>query len=143
MTNETIMVNNSGWVTLPQFDDGRDGILCILEAGRNIPFPVNRIYYITNLQNAHSLRGRHAHKALWQAIFCISGSFLLGLDDGATKQQVRLWRNDQGVLLGPALWHTMTDFSSGCVLLVVASDYYDETDYIRNYEDFLAYVKNQ
>jgi len=141
MSDNDILVKNSGWVPLKQFDDGRDGMLCILEAQRDIPFEIKRIYYITNLQNARSLRGKHAHKTLWQAIFCISGSFLLGLDDGITRQEIQVWRNDQGVLLGPGLWHTMTGFSGGCVLMVVASDYYDESEYIRNYDEFVKFVR--
>jgi len=143
MNDDIIRVRNSGWVLLKQFDDGNDGTLCILEAERDIPFTVKRVYYITNLRNAHSVRGEHAHKVLWQAIFCISGSFLLGLDDGIIRQHIRMWRNNQGILLGPELWHTMSDFSSGCVLMVVASDYYIESDYIRNYEEFIKSVRNQ
>ena len=140
MDAQAIRVQHSGWVALKQFDDERDGVLCILEAQRDIPFLIRRIYYITNLQNARSVRGQHAHKTLWQAIFCVSGGFVLGLDDGTTRQDIRLWRNDRGILLGPGLWHTMTDFSAGCVLLVVASDYYDEADYIRDYGEFKTFV---
>jgi len=139
--SDKISVNNSGWVSLRQFDDGNDGTLCILEAQRDIPFEVKRVYYITNLQNARSCRGKHAHKTLRQAIFCISGSFVLGLDDGYNRQDVRMWRNNQGVLLEPMLWHTMSDFSSGCVLMVVANEYYDAIDYIRNYEEFRQYAR--
>ena len=73
-------------------------------------------------------------------IFCICGSFILDLDDGRTRQSVRLDRDNVGVRLGPGLWHCMHSFSSGCVLLVAASDWYDEADYIRDYDDFRAWV---
>ena len=139
--NEAIQVKNSGIVFLKQIDDGSDGALCILEANRDIPFDIKRVYYITNLQNARSVRGKHAHKTLWQAIFCISGSFKLRLDDGTTQQDIQMWRNNQGVILGPGLWHSMTEFSSGCVLLIVASAYFDETDYIREYDEFISFIR--
>lgn len=117
--------------------DARDGNLVILEALRDIPFEAKRIYYITNLENSVSVRGRHAHRNLEQIIFCIQGSFTLGLDDGFKQQRILMNRVNIGIRLGQMLWHTMEDFSNGCVLLVVASDYYDEHDYIRNYDEFL------
>jgi len=138
---ETITVRNSGFIPIKRIADARDGVLCIGEAGRDLPFEIKRFYYITHLENAHSVRGRHAHRTLWQAIFCVSGSFVLGLDDGTTRQEVPMWQNHLGVLLGPRLWHTMHSFSAGCVLLVLASDYYDEADYIRDYDAFTAFVK--
>ena len=113
---QKIIVQNSGIVTLKRIIDERDGALCIMEA-------------------------KHAHKTLRQVIFCINGSFMLSLDDGTNRQDVLMWKDNEGVILGPCLWHTMHSFSSGCVLLVAASDYYDESDYIRNYDAFLQYVK--
>jgi hypothetical protein len=132
-----IKVKNSGCVSLKRIVDDRDGSLCIMEAGKDIPFEIKRVYYIGNLENASSVRGKHAHRKLRQAIFCVSGSFVLRLDDGSVRQDVHLWRDNVGVLLEPGLWHEMRDFSSGCILLVVASDYYDEADYIRDYDEFL------
>ncbi len=133
---EPIRVKHSGYVELKKIDDGRDGNLIILEQLRDVPFEVRRVYYINNLENCVSVRGHHAHKTLHQAIFCISGSFVLGLDDGEAKQEISMFRDNLGVLLGPGLWHTMHSFSAGCVLLVVASDYYDPGDYIRDYAQF-------
>jgi hypothetical protein len=138
---QDIVVKKSGLINLKKIYDGSDGTLCIAESMRDLPFELKRLYYITNLLNERSVRGKHAHRNLWQAIFCISGSFTLGLDDGCTRQELRVWRSHQGVLLGPGLWHTMSDFSAGCVLLVAASDYYDERDYIRDYDEFLSLVK--
>ncbi len=138
-----IKVRNSGSIDLKRIVDERDGCLCIMEAGKDIPFDIKRVYYIVNLENATSVRGKHAHRTLTQAIFCISGSFVLHLDDGETKQDVHLWRDNVGVILGPGLWHEMREFSSGCILLVAASDYYDEADYIRSYDEFLKFAKGR
>lgn len=138
---DTILVKNSGYIDLKLIRDDRDGNLVILEALRDIPFEIKRLYYITNLENSVSVRGKHAHRHLEQVIFCVQGSFTLGLDDGKNQQRILMSQVNIGVRLGKMLWHTMEDFSSGCVLLVVASDYYDEKDYIRNYEEFLRLAR--
>lgn len=139
--NPQILVKNSGYVNLKLIRDDRDGNLVILESLRDVPFEVKRLYYITNLENAVSVRGKHAHRNLEQVIFCIQGSFTLGLDDGTNRQKILVNRVNVGVRLGKMLWHTMEEFSSGCVLLVVASDYYDEADYIRDYDEFLRLAR--
>ena len=95
---------------------------------------------INNLANKKAVRGKHAHKKLTQVIFCINGSFHLGLDDGSKKQTVVLDDPGYGVILGPKLWHTMTGFSDDCVLLILAGDYYRKDDYLRNYDEFMRYV---
>ncbi|MCH1913283.1 FdtA/QdtA family cupin domain-containing protein [Leptospira noguchii] len=137
---DKIIVKNSGYIDLKKVRDDRDGNLIILEGIKDVPFEIKRIYYINNLENSVSIRGQHAHKEIEQVIFCVSGSFTLKLDDGKTKQEILMNRDNVGVLLGKMLWHTMENFSSGCVLLVVASDYYREDDYIRNYSDFIRLV---
>ncbi len=137
----SIVVKNSGSVFLKKYYDDRDGSLIIAEAQRDIPFDIKRVYYINNLENCISIRGKHAHHKLQQVIFCINGSFTLHLDDGLTKQDVLMNRDNVGVILGPMLWHEMLDFSSGCVLLVFASDYYNESDYIRDYATFLKLAR--
>ncbi len=139
---EEIIVKNSGYIELTKIQDERDGNLIIMDTLSHIPFEIKRVYYINNLENCISVRGKHAHVNLEQVIFCISGSFRLGLDDGKNQQKIFMNNDSVGVKLGKMLWHTMEDFSSGCVLLVVASDYYFEKDYIRNYDDFLRIVKN-
>ncbi len=136
-----IKVKNSGIIKLQFVDDFPDGILVIGEVGKNIPFEPKRVYYITNLSNPKAIRGKHAHKQLEQYIFCVSGTFRLHLDDGITKQNITLDSPYYGIRLGPMLWHTMSKFSRDCVILVVASDYFDEGDYIRNYNQFLEYIK--
>ena len=138
-----VTVDHSGYVELPKIYDERDGHLNILEAGRHVPFAVKRLYYINHLEQCVSVRGKHAHKSLQQVIFCINGSFVLGLDDGRNTQEILMWRDNVGVMLEPGLWHVMKNFSNGCVLLVVASEVYDEGDYIRDYDEFIQWTASR
>jgi hypothetical protein len=133
-------LRNCGEVRLQYFDDGMDGFLTIAEEDKSIPFSIKRVYYISRLHNPDAIRGKHAHKELQQAIFSISGSFTLDLDDGFTRTSVLLNKPDQGIYLGPRLWHVMHGFSHDCVILVLASALYDESDYLRNYDEFLASI---
>jgi dTDP-4-dehydrorhamnose 3,5-epimerase-like enzyme len=118
------------------------GSLSFFEAERHIPFPIRRIYYIFNVASG-ARRGFHAHKNLKQVLFCIHGSCKLLLDDGKEQQIVHLTNPSEGILLEGVIWREMYDFSDGAVLAVMASEYYDEADYIRNYEDFLSYIKGE
>ncbi len=136
-----IKVKNSGIIKLQFFNDFPDGNLVIGEAKKTIPFNIKRIYFINNLFNKKSIRGKHAHKKLEQIIFCVNGYFTLTLDDGKNKQKILMNNPYRGIRLGPKLWHTMTKFSSDCVILVLTNDYYKESDYIRDYDQFLEYVK--
>ena len=136
----SLRVRNSGLLPLKFFKDVPDGNLFIAEAGRQVPFDIKRVYFINNLANQKAVRGHHAHRKLEQAIFCISGSFTLHLDDGRTKQRVLLNDPSCGIRLGPMLWHTMSSFSYDCVILVLASDYFEEADYIRSRPEFVAAV---
>lgn len=136
-----IKVKNSGIIQLQHFNDFPDGNLVIGEAEKNIPFRIKRFYFINDLFNKKSVRGKHAHKKLQQYIFCLSGKFILGLDDGTRKQEITMDSPYVGVKLGPMLWHTMKNFSNDCVILVIANDYYDEKDYIRDYTEFLSYIR--
>ncbi|MFA5886391.1 MAG: FdtA/QdtA family cupin domain-containing protein [Patescibacteria group bacterium] len=135
-----IKVKNSGLITLQFFDDFPDGNLVIAEALKNVPFAIKRLYFINHLFNKKAKRGHHAHKKLEQIIFCLNGSFTINLDDGKTKQSLKINSPYYGLRLGPALWHTMSNFSADCVILVIAADYYQESDYLRNYEDFKKFV---
>lgn len=132
-----LRVRQSGVLPLQVFKDLPDGNLFIAEARQHVPFAVKRIYFINSLANPAAIRGRHAHRRLEQAIFCVSGSFTLQLDDGRTKQRLRLKDPSFGIRLGPMLWHTMSGFSYDCVILVLASDRFKESDYIRDYAEFL------
>ncbi len=139
--NDNIKVKHSGVVRLKYFDDHADGNLVIAESQRSVPFDIKRVYYITNLGNKNAIRGKHAHKQLEQYIFCVNGSFQLSLDDGANKQDLILDSPYYGIRLGAKLWHEMSSFSNDCVILVFCSDYFKEDDYIRDYNEFLNYIK--
>ncbi len=136
-----IKVKHSGVVELPRIVDERDGVLCIMNGMQEIPFDIRRVYYINNLDSHSSIRGKHAHRTLRQVIFCINGCFTLSLDDGYCQQDILMREDNIGIILNPMLWHTMHDFSGGCVLLIAASDVYNEADYIRNYDEFLLLAR--
>ncbi len=138
-----IKVKNSGVVKCQFFNDFPDGNLVIAEGRRNIPFPIKRVYFINHLFNKKAHRGWHAHKKLEQIIFCVNGHFRLTLDDGRTKQTINFDNPYYGLRLGPRLWHTMTRFSPDCVILVLASDYYRASDYIRDYGEFKKFIRRQ
>jgi dTDP-4-dehydrorhamnose 3,5-epimerase-like enzyme len=142
MDNKSI-VKNCHFLEAQKFKDGFDGWLGILENGKNIPFDIKRVYFIYNLLNHEKVvRGKHAHKKLEQALFCVNGACDIMVDDGGRKKEIRLDRPDIGLYLGKMVWHEMKNFQNNCILLVLASDYFDEADYIRNYEEFIEYVKN-
>ncbi|MFW1811944.1 WxcM-like domain-containing protein [Acinetobacter ursingii] len=126
------------WIDLPNLGDSRGGLV-VAEANKNIPFNINRIYYIFDAK-PNVPRGFHAHKELHQVAFCIKGKCRMIMDNGVEKQEVWMDQANKGLLIPPLVWHEMHDFSEDCVLLVLASNYYDESDYIRNYDDFLKVV---
>lgn len=114
------------------------GSLIALEQNKNIPFTIRRVYYIYGAK-PDSIRGKHAHRALEQVLICMNGSCEIELDDGVTKTTVKLDRRDEGLYIGPGLWREMRHFSEDAVLMAVASQLYDEQDYIRDYQAFLAW----
>ncbi|WP_151763118.1 WxcM-like domain-containing protein [Acinetobacter nosocomialis] len=124
-------------VDLPNFGDERGGLVAI-ESNQSIPFEVKRLYYIFNTNDQP--RGFHAHIDLKQVAICLKGSCKFILDNGLVKEEVVLDNPSQGLIIQGLIWREMHDFSEDCVLLVLASDYYDESDYIRNYDDFLKVV---
>jgi hypothetical protein len=135
-----LKVRQSGIIHLRFFKDLPDGNLFIAEGRKQIPFEIKRVYFINGLANPKAVRGFHAHKQLEQVLFCISGSFTLGLDDGTTKQRIKVNDPSIGVRIGKMLWHTMSSFSYDCIILVFASDKYVESDYIRDYSEFLSFA---
>lgn len=116
------------------------GFLIALEGNREPSFNIKRIYYIYNVPKKIK-RGFHAHKSLEQVLICVSGSVKIKIDDGNEKNIFILSNPNKGLYVGPSVWHEMYDFSQSTVLLVLASDYYDEGDYIRSYEKFLKMKK--
>lgn len=117
------------------------GSLVSLEGLKNIPFEVKRIYYIFNTKEGVS-RGFHAHLDLKQVAIAVKGSCRFIIDNGSSRQSVVLDSPTTGILIDTCVWREMHDFSSDCVLMVLASDHYDEKDYIRNYDAFLQQVKS-
>lgn len=110
-----------------------------LEAHNTVPFDIKRVYYIFGTQPGIS-RGFHAHKKLQQVAVCVTGKCRMVLDDGQRREEVWLDSPTKGLLIGDLFWREMHDFSPDCVLLVLASDHYDETDYIRSYDSFKKIV---
>ncbi len=88
-----------------------------------------------------TVRGKHAHKTLEQVLVCTSGSCTILLDNGTEKQSLELSNNTFGLYVGTKIWREMSNFSSGCVLMVLASDFHDEAEYIRDYDEFLSFIK--
>ncbi len=119
------------------------GSLIAIENKKDYPFEVKRVYYIFDTL-PEVRRGFHAHKKLQQILICVSGSCKIHLDNGLGEtEEVLLDNPSKGLYLSSDIWREMYDFSKGAVLLVLASEYYDESDYIRNYDEFVSYVKSK
>ena len=116
------------------------GSLVAIENHHDIPFAIARVYYVYATKPGVT-RGLHAHRALHQMAVAVSGSCTMLLDDGARRIEVRLDDPAVGLTLPPMVWHEMSDFSADCVLMVLADAAYDESDYIRDYGEFLALAK--
>jgi WxcM-like, C-terminal len=128
-------------IDLPKISDPR-GNLTFIEGGRQIPFDIQRVYYLYDVPGGAE-RGGHAHKGLTQLIIAMSGSFDVVLNDGHHKRRFHLNRSYQGLLVCPMIWRELDNFSSGSVCMVLASNLYDEEDYYRNYQDFMAAVQQR
>lgn len=136
MTYDVIAVKTAGGT------EPGNGRLSFIEGGRDLPFEIKRMYWIYEVDGgAH--RGFHAHKRNWQLLFCPYGSIDILLDDGTDRETVTLDSPSKGLILHPGLWREMIWKQSGSVLCVAASEYYDEQEYIRDYDQFLAYVREK
>lgn len=122
-------------IELPKIQNPK-GNLTFIEGSRHVPFEIKRIYYLYDVPGGET-RGGHAHKRLQQFILAASGSFDLILDDGQNRQRHHLNRSYNGIYIPAMIWRELDNFSSGSVCLVLASDYFEESDYIRGYEAFL------
>ena len=125
-------------IELPRITDPR-GNLTVAEAHKNIPFDIKRVYWLYDVPGGEC-RGGHAHKQIKEILIAVSGSFHVTLDNGKEKQTFLLNHPYQGLLIDTKTWRTLDDFSSGAVCVVLASDFYDENDYIYDYNDFLQYI---
>lgn len=130
------MIENCRIVDLPRINDPR-GNLTFVESNRHVPFDICRVYYLYDVPGG-SERGGHAHKELHQLIIAMSGSFDVHLDDGSAKRTFHLNRSYYGLYVCPMIWREIDNFSSGAVCMVLASNFYDEADYFRDYEQFLT-----
>ncbi len=128
------------YIKLSIVNFGTKGKLSFMEANKSIPFNIKRIYYIYDIKDLNITRDGHAHKTLKQVIFCLNGSFTLVLDNGDEKKEVYLNMPDEGVVIRNGVWHNMKKFSENTIILVIASDYYNAEDYIRNYKEFRKYL---
>ena len=124
---------------LPVIHEPR-GNLSFIENGIHIPFDIKRVYYLYDVPGGAE-RGGHAHKELHQLIIAMSGSFDVILDNGQEKRRIHLNRSYQGLYVCPMIWREIDNFSSGSVCMVLASDFYKESDYYRDYEDFRKGLK--
>lgn len=136
-----VTVSNCKLISLQQVVDERDGILSIAEGMKNIPFEIKRVFYIYGLAYPKAQRGYHAHKELEQVLFCLNGSCKLMLDDGTNKQYFYLTDPNQGLYIGPKVWLQLFEFSNDCIILVFNSDYFKESDYIRDYDEFIKFLE--
>ncbi len=135
--SETTKTNLSYLINVPKIND--EGFLCFIEEDNHIPFEIKRIYYIFDvIKNA--VRGRHSHKETKQFLFCLKGNVTVILDNGKEKETIKLNKPDQGLFLDSMMWHEMIDFEKDTLLMVIASDFYKEDDYIRDYQQFLKEV---
>lgn len=131
-------IENCTLVDLPKIQDAR-GNLTFIEGERHIPFSIKRVYYLYDVPSG-SERGGHGHKKLNQLIIAVSGSFDIHLDDGYSKKSVHMNRSYYGLYVCPMIWREIDNFSSGAVCMVLASEYYDEQDYYREYNQFVSDV---
>lgn len=129
---------------LIKFKEIRDkyGHLTPIEEKIDIPFEIKRVYYISKVGEGIE-RGFHSHRKLHQVLICLNGSVKIRLKNPEYQEVVELNDPTLGLYIGPYVWHEMYDFSEGSILLVLASDYYDEDDYIRNYDFYLEEAKDR
>jgi len=135
-----IKTKNSYFIELPVISEKNRGNLCFGEIKKQIPFDIKRFYYIFDVPPKTN-RAQHAHKTTKQVLFCINALVRIKLDDGVNKDEIILSKPNEGIFLGEMLWTEVTNFQRDTILLVLASDFYKENDYIRDYKIFKEYFK--
>jgi len=133
-------INDCRIIEFPKIRDHR-GNLSFIEGNRHVPFDIKRVYYLYDVPGGESRAG-HAHRALASVIIAINGSFEVNIDDGKEQRTHRLSRANEGLYLCPGIWRELSNFTSGSVSLVLASEPYDESDYFREYPDFIQAVND-
>jgi dTDP-4-dehydrorhamnose 3,5-epimerase-like enzyme len=135
--------SKSTWdlIEIPKINDPR-GNLSFVESNVHIPFDIKRVFYIYDVPTGFD-RGAHAHKKLHQFLICLSGSFDVELDDGVVVDTIHLNRPWKGLHIPPMVWAAEVNFDPGSICMVLTSDYFDESDYFRNYNDFVTALRNQ
>ena len=135
----SISIDDSKLISLPKIKN-RSGNITPLENDTTIPFCVKRVFYLYDIPGGES-RGAHAHKKCHQLLIAASGAFEVLLDDGQTTKKVLLNTPSTSLHIPPGIWASEINFSSGAICLVLASELYDESDYLRDYSEFLNYIK--
>lgn len=132
-------VENCFVADLPKIADAR-GNLTFIEGGRHVPFDIRRVYYLYDVPGG-SERGGHAHKDLSQFLIAMSGSFDVVISDGREQRRIHLNRSYKGLFICPMIWRELDNFSSGAVCMALASHVYDESDYYRDYSEYLKALR--
>ena len=140
MINTHASVNDCKLIDLPKIHN-RAGNITPVENNEDIPFEIKRIFYLYDMPGGES-RGGHAHKELYQLIIAASGSFEVSLNDGKEYRRFFLNHPYYGLLIQPGIWAELVNFSSGSICLVLTSDIYSESDYLRNYQNYLDYLRS-
>ena len=139
MTSVDILKSNVTLFTSDNEIIAENGTLTVFEQKNIFGSMINRVYLISNVKIG-TTRGFHAHRKLYQVLIVLNGSIIISVDDGNYKANVTLDSQNKALLIGPNIWHTMTWNDNSATLFVLASDVYDEEDYIRDYEEFLSMV---
>lgn len=134
-------INDCKLITLNKHHH-ENGNLSVVENGRQLPFDINRVYYLYDVPGGVE-RGGHSHRQCHEFIIAVSGSFDIEIDDGSKKRKITLNRSNCGLHVMPGIWRVLDNFSSGSVCLVIASECYSETDYVRDYSEFKSLTANK
>ena len=141
MSGKTNSINECHWIQLP-CEDWSPGFCVRAEPSRSLPFEIRRVYYLYDVPRG-AVRGAHAHIALHQLMIAVKGDFEVVLDDGRARRTETLNTPEQGLYIAPGIWRNLKAFSANAICLVLASEVYDEADYLRDYDQFRAFKRIQ